>query len=147
MRSQGGRWVWVLCCYSWNAYFVPSRLGNSWEDRSRRIMDSNCIGLFKQRPNKGQRGQGHLRVLGKWQSGQITLKTNKPRELMMSLSLDWMFTLSPLCILQGEGKRTEPQSVFTTVLVVSTFSHWTLPCFSTLNALKQYPICPFLPGG
>lgn len=49
----------------------------------------------------GPEVQGHLRFLGKWQSGQITFKTNKPRVLMMSLSLDWMFSLFPLYMAKG----------------------------------------------
>lgn len=47
------------------------------------------------------RGQGYLRFLWKWRSGQITLKTNKPRVLMMSLSLNWMFFLFPLHTEEG----------------------------------------------
>ena len=41
-EGEGSRWVWVLelCCYSWNAHFVPSRPGNCEEDRSSGIADS-----------------------------------------------------------------------------------------------------------
>lgn len=64
---------------------------------------------------------------------------------MMRLSLDWMFLLFPLSYRMRRANGLE--SVFTTVLVVSTFGHWTLPCYFTLNVLKQHPIRPFLPGG
>lgn len=37
-------------------------------------LDYLCRGLSLH----GPRGQGYLRFLGKWQSGQITLKVNKP---------------------------------------------------------------------
>lgn len=77
--GDGGGDRWVLCCYLWNAHFVPA-VGE----------------LFKHAGTQwGPRGQGYLRFLGKQQSGQITPKTNKSRALMMSLSLDWMVSLFP----------------------------------------------------
>lgn len=52
-----------LCCYSWNAHFVPSRPGNSEVDRGLGMVDSHRDGLFMQGPNEGQGGRG-IKILG-----------------------------------------------------------------------------------
>lgn len=93
------------------------------------------------------KGVGVLKIPGemaKWANSSEDKQTQNINDESVT-ELD-VFSFFP-CIWQREGKRPEPWSVFTTVLVISTFSHWTLPCFSTLNALKKHPIRPFLPGG
>lgn len=130
---EADRWVWALWAV---LLFMECSLSlkQFW-----RIGDCRA-GQFKRQTNESKRG----RFLRKWQSGQITLKTNKSRALMMSLSVAWMFSFPPVYC-KRRAKWTK--SVFSAVPVIPTFGHWTVPCYSTLKALKQHLICPFLPGG
>lgn len=132
----------VLRCYSWNPGAPHGADHSAWDKACESEAPSRAV--FMQRPfQRRTRSEGYLRFLGKWQSGWITTKTNKP----------WCINDRIDSGLGGFHSFYESSVRASTCTSVFTCSMWLLMItrhsfiFSALNSLKNHLIQLLLPLG